>query len=393
LEDSTTTVLRGVCFGIIMRMDDLITPATLVDYDRLVQNIKNMANKAREYNIALRPHVKTHKCVEIGEIQKNYGSSGITASTMGEAMFFAENGFDDITLAAPLAPDKMNAAAKLAIKVKLRVIIDHPAALKELRPVFRKAKEELDVLLKVDCNYHRSGVDPTKKGSLALAEKINKARGLNFAGILTHSGHSYYAKSIEEIKAVAEEEQSVMLKFAKDLRKRSKKLTPKIVSIGSTPTMMLGDSIKKGITEVRPGSYVFFDYTQVALGVCKSYHCALSVLSSVISSYPKRIILDAGATALSLDTGPTHLFPNCGFGKIISDYHEGEFAQHTDIAGLSQEHGKVKIAKGSPLKGLVPGARVRILPNHSCLTANLSSRFYVTSGDEILDIWETHMDR
>jgi D-serine deaminase-like pyridoxal phosphate-dependent protein len=374
-------------------MDDLITPATLVDYDRLVQNVRNMANKAREHQVALRPHVKTHKCIEIAEIQRNYGISGITASTIGEAMFFAENGFDDITLAVPLAPDKMNAVAKLAIKIKLRIIIDHPAALKELRPRFKNAKEELDVLLKVDCNYHRSGVDPSKKGALSLAEKINKARGLNFAGILTHGGHSYYAKSVEEIKAIAEEEQSVMLKFAKDLRKRSKELAPKIVSIGSTPTLMLTDSIKKGITEVRPGSYVFFDYTQVALGVCKPYHCAFSVLSSVMSAYPNRIILDAGATSLSLDPGPKHLFPDCGFGRVISDYHEGDFAKNTDITGLSQEHGKVKITRGSPLKGLVPGDRVRILPNHSCLTANLSSRFYVTSGDEILDIWETYMDR
>ncbi|MHA2118762.1 MAG: alanine racemase [Candidatus Thorarchaeota archaeon] len=374
-------------------MDDLITPATLVDYDRLVQNVRNMANKAREHQVAVRPHVKTHKCLESAEIERNYGISGITASTIGEAMFFAENGFDDITLAVPLAPDKMNAVAKLAIKIKLRIIIDHPAALKELRPRFKNAKEELDVLLKVDCNYHRSGVDPSKKGALSLAEKINKARGLNFAGILTHGGHSYYAKSVEEIKAIAEEEQSVMLKFAKDLRKRSKELAPKIVSIGSTPTLMLTDSIKKGITEVRPGSYVFFDYTQVALGVCKPYHCAFSVLSSVMSAYPNRIILDAGATSLSLDPGPKHLFPDCGFGRVISDYHEGDFAQHTDITGLSQEHGKVKITRGSPLKGLVPGDRVRILPNHSCLTANLSSRFYVTSGDEILDIWETYMDR
>ncbi len=376
-----------------MRMDDLITPATLVDYDRLVKNIKNMANIAREHHVSLRPHVKTHKCVEIAEIQRNYGASGITASTMGEAMFFAENGFDDITLATPLAPDKMNTVTKLAIKIKLRVIIDHPAALKELRPRFRKAKEELDVLLKVDCNYHRSGVDPKKRGSLTLAEKINNARGLNFAGILTHGGHSYYAKSIEEIKAVAEEEQNIMLKFAKDLRKKSKDLAPRIVSIGSTPTMMLTDTIKKGITEIRPGSYVFFDYTQVALGVCKPYQCALSVLSSVISAYPNRMILDAGATALSLDPGPVHIFPDCGYGKIISDYHEGEFAQHTDIIGLSQEHGKVKIAKDSPLKSFVPGDQVRILPNHSCLAANLSSRFYVTSGEEILDIWETYMDR
>ncbi|MHA2140529.1 MAG: alanine racemase [Candidatus Thorarchaeota archaeon] len=376
-----------------MHVDDLITPATLVDYDRLVQNVKNMANKAREYRLALRPHVKTHKCVEIAEIQRNYGASGITVSTMGEALFFAENGFHDITLATPIAPDKMNAAAKLAIKIKFRVIIDHPAALKELRQRFKKVKEELDVLLKVDCNYHRSGVDPSKKGSLALAEKINKARGLNFAGILTHGGHSYYAKTPEEIKAVADEEQRVMLKFAKDLKKRKKALAPKIISIGSTPTMMLAESIQEGITEIRPGSYVFYDYTQVALGVCKPYHCALSVLSSVISAYPKRLILDAGATALSLDLGPRDLLPDCGFGQIISDYDEGEFAQNTDINSLSQEHGKVILTKGSPLKGLVPGSRVRILPNHSCLAANLSSRFYVTSGDEILDIWETYSDR
>ncbi|MFQ5833274.1 MAG: alanine racemase [Candidatus Thorarchaeota archaeon] len=373
-----------------MRISDLVTPATVVDYDRLKANIRFMAAKALDNGVALRPHIKTHRCLEIAELQKNFGALGITVSTIGEAQFFARNGFKDITLSVPLAPDKIPAIVQLAFRASLKVLVDNSTTVTHLIFGLKKSKLELDVLLKVDCNYHRSGVDPEKRSSIRLAKRIHNARKLRFAGILTHGGHSYSARSRNEIRKVAAEESGAVLRFAKLLRKESRKLTPKIVSIGSTPTMMLSDTIPEGITEIRPGNYVFYDYTQVALGTCRSYSCALTVLSSVIGAFKDRLIIDAGATALSHDPGPTHIYPDCGYGKILSNYDEGDHAEETVITSLSQEHGKVKLEAGSPIKKLKPGDHLRILPNHSCLTANLSDEYYVTSGDEIVDIWDVY---
>jgi D-serine deaminase-like pyridoxal phosphate-dependent protein len=367
-------------------MQDLMTPAVIVDHDRLVDNIERLAAKAKENEVALRPHIKTHKCLEIAKIQAGAGAKGITVATVGEALDFADGGFDDITLAAPLVHDKFPTIASLAKRVHLKVLVDHPRTVESLQAYAEIETIDLNVLLKVDCNYGRSGVDTNQPSAVRLAKSILDSKNLAFEGILTHGGHSYRAHSQDEIRQVATEEQEVMLQFADTLRKEDKSLEPKTISIGSTPTMMLADSIKQGITEIRPGSYVFFDYTQVALGVCKTMDCALTVVSSVRSAFKDRLVIDAGATALSLDPGPVHLEPQCGFGKIVIDYWQGD-VDSSKIATLSQEHAKVKLEGETILRVVLPGDRIRIIPNHSCLTANLYDDYYVASGEEIIDVW------
>ncbi|MHA2378435.1 MAG: alanine racemase [Candidatus Thorarchaeota archaeon] len=376
-----------------MRISDLMTPATLVDYDRLKANIRFMAARARDNGVSLRPHIKTHKCLEIAELQKNFGAAGIAASTIGEAQFFAKNGIKDITLAVPLAQDKIPTIKQLSVRADLNILVDHSATVSQLISALKGTKTELDVLVKVDCAYGRSGVDPDKRSSLRLVERISKARRLRFAGLLTHGGHSYSATSEEGIIKAADEESGAVLRFAESLRKENPNLAPETISVGSTPTMMVRDTIPDGITEIRPGNYVFFDYTQVALGTCRAYNCALTVLASVIGSFKNRVIVDAGATALSMDAGPTHINPDCGYGRVFSNYEEGDFAKNTTIASLSQEHGKVTLGSDSSFKKSKPGLRLRILPNHSCLTANLTDEFYVTSGDEVIDIWNVYRSR
>ncbi|NHJ13173.1 MAG: D-TA family PLP-dependent enzyme [Candidatus Thorarchaeota archaeon] len=369
-----------------MQMHDLITPAVVVDHDRLIDNIESMSRKATANNVSLRPHIKTHKCLEIANLQKSHGASGITVATVGEAVDFAEGGFNDITLAAPIVLDKLPVVSSLSKRISLNVLVDHPRTVESLQSYAEVENVTFNVLLKVDCNYHRCGVSPESPSSVRLADSISNAANLNFAGILTHGGHSYRAKSQDEIRRIAIEEQEVMVKFAKALGQERSDLKPDIVSIGSTPTMMLAQEIMEGITEIRPGSYVFFDYTQVALGVCKPTDCALSVISSVRSVFDERIITDAGATALSLDPGPVHIEPDCGFGKVVTDYWMGELDSST-IISLSQEHGKVMLTEDTVLRTLLPGDRIRIIPNHSCLTANLSDDFYVASGEDVIDVW------
>ena len=216
---------------------------------------------------------------------------------------------------------------------------------------------------------------------------------LRFEGILTHAGHSYYAKTIDEVKRVAQEEQNKMIRFARALEKESRDMSPKTVSIGSTPTMTLTDDIQSGITEIRPGSYVFFDYTQVALGCNELGDCALSVLSRVIGVYPNHIVIDAGATALSEDRGPTHLYPDFEYGPILSNYEESTIASNMHLKVLSQEHGKVVIENPQSAHDYSIGDIIRIIPNHSCLTTNLFDRYYVVENERVIDRWITVRNR
>jgi len=371
---------------------DLITPCVLIDLERLEKNISDMAKRAKEGGVSLRPHIKTHKCIEIGKKQIEKGAQGITVSTLGEAEVFANAGFSDITYAVPLAPDKFDGVRRISEKTHLNVLVDHSNIVDWLGVFCKETGIELDVLVKVDCGYPRCGVDPGSPAAINLVKKIHKNPNLNFSGILTHAGHSYNMATVAEIKNIAKQEQDVMIRFAERLKAESTELTPEVVSIGSTPTIRFAEKFQEGITEIRPGNYVFFDYTQVALGSCKVTDCGLTILSSVISSNPDRVVIDAGATALSKDKGPTHIEPNAGYGKVIKDYLAGLLDAGLVIDSLSQEHGKLIFTEKTK-PGFQHGEKIRILPNHSCLTANLFDHFNVVKGDSVVDKWRVHRGR
>jgi D-serine deaminase-like pyridoxal phosphate-dependent protein len=371
---------------------DLNTPALVVDLDRLKKNIADMAKRAKKGGVALRPHIKTHKCIEIGKMQLDTGAEGITVSTLGEALIFADAGFDNITYAVPLAPSKFANVQRISERTNLNVLVDHPTIVDKLGDFCKNAGISLDVLVKVNCGYPRTGIDPEDPAAVSLVRKIHDNTNLRFKGILTHAGHSYDMTSVAEIKRVAEQEQQVMIRFADTLATENPDLKPEVVSIGSTPTASLADSFIDGITEIRPGNYVFFDYFQVALGSCSLTDCALTVLSSIISINPGRAVIDAGATALSKDRGPTHIEPNVGYGKLYLDYDEGEVDSAVTLISLSQEHGKlVPVDESSWV--YQHGEIVRIVPNHSCLTANLFDYYYVAKGETVLDKWKVHRGR
>ena len=351
-----------------------------------------MGARAESFGLDLRPHVKTHKSPRLATLQMSKGMKGIMTSTIGESIAFLESGFNDITYAFPLIPQAVGPALDIGKKAKLKVLVDNMMILDYLEKQCKDRKQNIDVLIKIDCNYHRSGVKPDLLESLEIAESIQKRKYLTYAGVLTHGGHAYNAKSAEEVRSVAEEEQNAVLQYVDSLEDKYR-IESEVVSIGSTPTIMNTNGFKKGITEIGPGNYVFFDYTQVVLGSCSISDCALTVVATVASSYEDRIIIDAGATTLSKDVGPVHIEPDCGYGKIISDYNESELAVDTKIAALSQEHGKVLLGPDSPLRGTKPGEQVRIIPNHSCLVSNLFDKFLISSNGNITDQWVIRRDR
>ena len=373
-----------------MNIDNLITPALLVEKDKLVRNVASMADSAHKSRVALRPHIKTHKCIEIANLQTEYGAQGITVSTSGEAEAFINAGFSDITLAFPLVPDKIPHALKLAQRASLSVLVDHPSIVTALEAECIAADQKMNVLIKVNSGYPRCGIDPTKPSSIALARQINDASHLTFGGILTHAGHAYYTKSRAELIAVSEEEQSIMLHFAQQLQAEG--LNPKTVSIGATPTATITEKFHEGITEIRPGNYVFFDNTQVLLGVCDLSNCALSVLASVVSVQSDYIVTDAGASTLSRDVGASHIDPNQGYGVVLSSVNADTPAP-AKIVSLSHVHGKIQFDNRSSHYSFTPGDHVRIIPNHSCLTTNLFDHYYIVDGNRVTDTWHIQRER
>jgi D-serine deaminase-like pyridoxal phosphate-dependent protein len=356
-------------------MNDLAhvkTPAFLVDRNIVDQNCSRMREKARSSKVAFRPHVKTHKSIEIARMQHGGPPGPITVSTLAEGEFFADAGFRDITYAVPIAPEKLTRAADLARRIdRLNVLIDSFEALRAIE----EHGGPFDVFLKVDSGYHRAGVDPADPQSARLAQAIARSKAVRFRGLLTHAGHSYDARCVDEIRKIAVEESGSLTRFRERLG-----MNQLMRSVGSTPTLSVIETFAN-TDEVRPGNYVFFDAEQVAMGSCRRGDVAVSVLATVVGSYPERnnAIIDAGALALSKDRGADHIDPNVGYG-IVCDLDLNPLPMR--LAMLSQEHGKIETSMHVPL-----GTQVRIIPNHSCLTAAMYDAYHVVADGRVVDQW------
>lgn len=358
-------------------LTDIQTPAFLVDRNVVQRNCDRMRDKARASGVSFRPHVKTHKSVEIGRMQHGGQAGPITVSTLAEAELFADHGFRDITYAVPIAPshEKLHRAMALAQRVdRLSLLIDSERALRAL--------EELDctfdVFLKVDCGYHRAGVDPESPDSVRLAMAMARSEHVRFQGLLTHAGHSYNARDAAEIRRIAAEESGSLTRFRALLAAEG--LGDARRSIGSTPTASIVERFSE-CDEVRPGNYVFYDAFQATIGSCKLEDCAVSVLTTVVGSYPERnaLIVDAAALALSKDRGPDHIEPDFGYG-LVCDLELRPLPMR--IVALSQEHGKIETQTHVPV-----GTRLRIVPNHSCLTSAMYDRYHVLENGQVIDEW------
>ena len=371
------------CYPFDVLFKDLPTPAALVDLDRLESNAARMAEKALRLGVRLRPHVKTHKCIEIARIQTDLHFGGVTVSTLAEAQAFAAGGFSDITYAVPIAPQKIADAADLHAEIgNLNLLVDHPDTVRAIEEVAASRNITLPVFLEIDCGGGRSGVDPAGDLAQVLLRRLADSEYIEFRGLLTHAGHAYRARSRSDAYEVACEERNLLTAFAAEIRDHGVEISE--VSVGSTPTLRPIDDLT-GITEVRPGNYIFYDSFQIAIGSCDVDDVAYSVLATVISVHPDqgRAVVDAGALALSKDPGPVHVDVECGFGLPVTleDQHP---LPGLRVAGLTQEHGTLS---GPGVEAFRPGTRLRILPNHSCLSAACFDRYYVVRGTEVMDEW------
>ena len=368
-----------------MQLETIKTPSLIVDFERMKRNAIFATEKAKELNVKLRPHVKTHRCLEIAKLQTEKTNGEIMVSTLSEAKFFSSNGFSDITYGVPIETGKFAEAFEISKNCeKFSVLTDDLETAKSLNAAAKIKNAKLGVFVKIDCGYHRCGVEPDAPEAFEIPQFINDSSNLNFAGILTHAGHSYHANTPEKLLNVARQERDVMKNLGENLR--GKGLDVPEISIGSTPTLSAIDNLE-GITEFRCGNYIFFDAFQAALGSCKFEDCALTVLAAVIHKDSKRqkIVVDAGAVALSKDRGAVEFDTDCGYGRVY-DLHGNDL--NLRVGSLSQEHGEISVTDEKIFKNLKVGSRVRILANHSCLTALQHSHYHILDDGKIVDRWE-----
>jgi D-serine deaminase-like pyridoxal phosphate-dependent protein len=349
-------------------VDALRTPAVLIDRWRALRNLDRMQAEANAHGIRLRPHSKTHKSPLVARWQLERGAVGICCAKLGEAEVFADAGITDIRLPYPLSPANADRVAALSNRTHLSFIVDHPAVARQWSEALVRRAKQIDVLVKVDVGFHRCGIDPSATDALTMIRGVAALPGVRLKGLLSHAGHAYHAHSEDELRSMAEHESMTMRALAS--RCREVGVTIEEISAGATPPARFSIQ-QQGFTEYRPGNYVYFDRTQVALGAATIDDCALTVLATVVSKpAPDRVILDSGSKTLTND-GARGFTPAPGYGLVIDH-------PNLLIERLSEEHATVRVEGGSTR--LEPGDRVRIIPNHSCVVSNLVDQAWLVDG-------------
>ncbi|ARU61937.1 hypothetical protein CBW65_13530 [Tumebacillus avium] len=354
------------------------TPQVVVHRGRLQDNIASMAAFARQHGVQVRPHVKTHKTWEIFAMQQAAGAVGLTCAKLGEAEVFLQRGVKSVLVAYPLVGTrKLERLFELMTRfpaAEVQTIVDSPERAAELAQAAAAQGVELPVWVKVDSGLRRVGVSPGAPAA-ELVREVRKLSGLRLLGLLTHAGHAYGAASYEQVAEIGAAEAGCLLETAELLAAEG--VTGLGISVGSTPTVKVSGAVP-GVTEIRPGNYVFYDATQVRLGVATPEQCALRVLTRVVARPEAgRIVIDAGAKTLALDKGAHGSDAVAGHGLIVG--HEGAV-----IERLSEEHGVVRIAEDSPIR---VGDVLEIIPNHSCPVANLTDELTAIGEDGSLETW------
>ncbi|MEO8199893.1 MAG: alanine racemase [Gemmatimonadota bacterium] len=363
-----------------MRLLELPTPCLVLDRSILERNLAVMSAIVRRHGVAFRPHMKTAKSAEIARLAVAGEAGGIAVSTLAEAEYFGASGFLDITLAVGITPERLDRAAALVARgMELTLITDDPntaAAIAAHPAPFR-------ALIEIDSGEGRGGVNANSGALLVLG----RALGPRLAGVLTHGGHSYAGRSIPEMQRIAEQERSAVVSAAWALRAAF--FPCEVVSLGSTPTAMHARKLD-GVTEVRAGVYMFNDLFQAEIHSCSRADIAMTVLSSVIGRRPgdNQVLLDAGAIALSKDRSTQSTAHDAGYGLVWGLDGTPRYSE-CRIESLYQEHGIARGNRPLPFDELKVGTKVRIAPNHACLTAAAYDRYHVVSGtDEVSVIWE-----
>jgi D-serine deaminase-like pyridoxal phosphate-dependent protein len=350
----------------------------VIDRQRALANIDRVQRLANAAGMTLRPHAKTHKSPAVARWQIERGAVGVCCAKVGEAEVFVEAGIDNIRLPYPVNPSNASRLVALMDRAALSIIVDHLAVARGWSEAMERASRTLDVLVKVDVGFHRCGINPDPAAALDFIGAVASMRGLRLRGVLSHAGHGYHAASEDELMAVATREAEML----GAIRERAAAAGIDIaeVSVGATPTLRFS-ARQSGLTELRPGNYVYMDRTQVSLGAASLNDCALTVLATVVSKpAADRIILDCGSKTLTNDQA-RGIRKVTGFGAVLTADGSAEDAALT-IERLSEEHATVRVTGRTPLE---PGDRVRVLPNHSCVVSNMVDTVRLVEGEQVVE--------
>ncbi len=352
----------------VMTIEEYHQPSFLIKEDICRSNIRRMAEKARTSNLIFRPHFKTHQSLVVGDWFREEGVEAITVSSVKMARFFADGGWNDITIALPANILQLDEISKLASEIRLSLLFD----MQDQAAFFAmNLKHEAGFFIKTDTGYNRSGVIPTDTDTINSILAEASGSNLTFKGFLTHSGHTYHANGRDEILAIHKHSGKIL----SNLKRKYLPGNPGIItSAGDTPSCSIAEEFE-GFDEIRPGNFVFYDLMQWRLGSCSFEEIGTVVVCPVISVYPSRkeALLHGGAVHLSKES------INTRDGKpvygLVVPFSEGQWqAPEGDdyIVSLSQEHGIFRISSRWA-SGLKPGDLVAVIPVHSCLAADLAS--------------------
>ncbi len=351
-------------------LEQLETPVPVVDLDRMAHNLDRMAAYATLHGLNLRPHVKTHKSPRIAAEQLRLGATGLTCATVREAEVMAEV-CDDLYIAyPPVGAARLERMARLPGEVQLRVAVDDAHALDALSLAARLGHRTIEVMVEADLGMHRVGVATPEK-AVAIARQIARTSALRFAGLQFYPGH---------IRQAVPDQDASLARLGLDLRSYIEALTdaglpPQVVSGGSTPAAWRMHEVP-GVTEVRPGTYVYNDRTTAQIGACDWDDCALTVLATVVSiAVPGQAVIDAGTKALGRE--PLRADGD-GYGALLD-------RPEVVVSRLSEEHGILDLSQTSWRPRL--GDQVRIVPNHVCIVVHLFDEIMGVRGHAVETRW------
>ena len=360
-------------------MPEIIRPTFVIQKEICLSNIKKMAETAQTNNMRFRPHFKTHQSAQIGEWFRLFGVEAITVSSVKMAEYFASNGWKDITIAFPLNVLEINNINRLAANISLNVLLENNEAASQLA---KQAKYKLGIYIKIDTGYKRTGIPSSRSGQIdTLLKTISNNKKLIFKGFLTHTGHTYDAKSTNEIFS---RHFDALLKM-NALKQKYKTDFPQLeLSFGDTPSCSICSNFN-GIDEIRPGNFIFYDLMMYDLGICSFEEIAVRMVCPVVAKHPSRneIVIYGGAVHFSKDS----IINTNGkqiYGRIVLLKNKEKILLDSlnYVARLSQEHGILKVTQNQ-FKNFEVGDLVEIIPVHSCLTANLAKNYLTSDGEEI----------
>jgi D-serine deaminase-like pyridoxal phosphate-dependent protein len=357
-----------------MHVSELDTPALLIDLDIFEENLRRVGNYAKEHDLRLRPHTKTHKVPAVGKRQLESGAVGLTVAKVGEAEVMLGSGTPDLLVAYPIiGRSKLERLAEVAKKTRVTVALDSSIAARQLSEAARQAQVTFGVLAEVDVGLGRVGVAPGDE-VLQLAQVIERLPRLTFEGIDFYPGH---------IKMVGEDgpdeglkQLGVIVKGILDDFRRAG-IEVRLVSGGSTPTLYRSHEIA-GLNEIRPGTYVYNDVNTVRSGTCGWEDCAVSILATVVSTARKgHLIIDGGSKTFSSDrlVGSAEL----SFGRIVE-------SPESVFHNMNEEHGYVDVRRAG--REFSIGDRVHVIPNHVCVAVNLHEQVYGVRKDNVELVWK-----